>query len=67
MDDIKDKIILSVKNAIANNAEVVFATGDYSYAEIDYDDVDHIAEQVADALLAAGFGDVTAWKERAEK
>lgn len=67
MDEIKDKIILAVKTAIANNAEVVFATGDYSYAEIDYDDVDNIAEQVADALIAANIGDVTEWKERAER
>lgn len=53
MDELKDKIILAVKNAIAKN--VVFATGDYLYAEIDYDDVDHIAEQVADTLIAAGL------------
>lgn len=64
MDKIKDKIILAVKETIAKN--VVFATGDYLYAEIDYDDVDHIAEQVADALIAANIGDVTEYKRRAE-
>lgn len=65
MDELKDKIILAVKETIAKN--VVFATGDYLYAEIDYDDVDHIAEQVADTLIAANIGDITEWKERAEK
>lgn len=65
MDEIKDKIILAVKKAITNRAEVVDCYHDIM--EIDCNDVDYIAEQVVDALLAANIGDVTAWKERAEK
>lgn len=65
MDEIKDKIILAVKDAIANNAEAVNC--DYDIIEIDCNDVDHIAEQVADTLIAANIGDVTEWKERAER
>ena len=64
MDEIKDKIILAVKEAIANNAEAVDC--DYDIIEIDCDDVDHIAEQVADALIAEGIDDVTEWKEKVE-
>lgn len=56
MDEIKDKIIIAVKSAIANNAEAVDC--DYNIIEIDCNDVDHIAEQVADALIEAGIGDV---------
>lgn len=65
MDEIKDKIILAVKEAIANNAEAVDC--DYDIIEIDCDDVDHIAEQVADALIAAGIGDVGETKEKLKK
>ena len=65
MDETKDKIILAVKEAIANRAEVVDCYHDIM--GIDCNDVDHIAEQVADALIAANIGDVTEWKERAEK
>lgn len=61
MDEIKDKIILAVKEAIANNAEAVDC--DYDIIEIDCNDVDHIAEQVADTLIAANIGDVTEYKE----
>lgn len=61
MSEIKDKIILAVKKAIANRAEVVDCYHDIM--EIDYNDVDYIAEQAADALIAAGFGDVTEYKE----
>ena len=57
MDEIKDKIVLAVKDAIANNAESVDC--DYDIVEIDCEDVDHIAEQVADTLIAAGIGDTT--------
>ena len=64
MDEIKDKIILAVKEAIANNAEAVDC--DYDIIEIDCDDVDHIAEQVADTLIAAGIGDVEEAEHRAE-
>ena len=64
MDETKDKIILAVKKAITNRAEVVDC--DYDIIEIDCNDVDHIAEQVADALIAAGIGDVTEWKEKVE-
>lgn len=55
MDETKDKIILAVKEAIANNAQAV-----------DCEDVDHIAEQIADTLIAANIGDVTEWKEKVE-
>lgn len=65
MEEIKDKIILAVKKAITNRAEVVDCYHDIM--EIDSNDVDHIAEQVADALISANIGDVAAWKERAEK
>ena len=64
MDEIKDKIILAVKEAIANNAEAVDC--DYDIIKIDCNDVDHIAEQVADTLIAASIGDVTEWKEKVE-
>ena len=64
MDEIKDKIIIAVKSAIANNAEAVDC--DYGIIEIDCEDVDHIAEQVADALIAANIGDVTEYKHCAE-
>lgn len=53
MDEIKDKIILAVKKAIENYAKPVDCT--YDIFEIDCDDVDHIAEQIADALIAAGL------------
>lgn len=53
MDEIKDKIILAVKKAIANRAEVVDCYHDIM--EIDCNDVDHIAEQVADTLIKAGL------------
>lgn len=65
MDELKDKIIIIVKKAIANRAEVVDCYHDIM--EIDCNDVDYIAEEVADALIAANIGDVTEWKERAEK
>lgn len=61
MHEIKDKIIFAVKEAIANNAEAVDC--DYDIIEIDCNDVDHIAEQVADALIAANIGDVTEYKK----
>lgn len=62
MDEIKDKIILVVKDAIANNAEAVDC--DYDIIEIDCEDVDHIAEQVADTLIAANIGDVSWWERK---
>lgn len=65
MDEIKDKIIIAVKSAIANIAEAVDCN--YDIIEIDCNDVDHIAEQVADMLIAASIGDVAEWKERAER
>ena len=64
MDDIKDKIILAVQKAITNRAEVVDCYHDIM--EIDCNDVDHIAEQVADALIAANIGDVTAHEAETE-
>lgn len=64
MDEIKDKIILVVKKAIANRAEVVDCYHDIM--EIDGNDVDHIAEEVADALIAASIGDVTAHEAETE-
>lgn len=62
MHEIKDKIILAVKDAIANNAEAVNC--DYDIIEIDCNDVDHIAEQVADTLIAANIGDVSWWERK---
>lgn len=62
MDETKDKIILAVKEAIVNNAEAVDCNRDIM--EIDCNDVDHIAEQIADTLLSANIGDVTEWKEK---
>ena len=62
MNEIKDKIILAVKDAIANNAEAVNC--DYDIIEIDCNDVDHIAEQVADTLIAANIGDVSWWERK---
>lgn len=64
MDEIKDKIILAVKKAITNRAEVVDCYHDIM--EIDYNDVDYIAEQAADALIAAHIGDVTAHEAETE-
>ena len=64
MDETKDKIILAVKKAITNRAEVVDCYHDVM--EIDCNDVDHIAGQVADMLLAENIGDVTEWKEKVE-
>lgn len=57
MDETKDKIILAVKEAIENNAEAVYC--DYNIIEIHYDDI-------ADALIAANIGDVTAHEAETE-
>lgn len=57
MDETKDKIILAVKKAIENNAEAVYC--DYNIIEIHYDDI-------ADALIAANIGDVTAHEAETE-
>lgn len=51
-------------------AKAIYATGvaldgtDYAFGV--YDDDDHF-HRMASALIAAGIGDVTEWKERAEK
>lgn len=65
MDEIKDKIILAVKKAITNRAEVVDCYHDIM--EIDCNDVDYIAEEVAKCVASASSGALTVWKERAEK
>ena len=49
----KDELILIVKKAINANTEQHFADDDTVY--IDGNDVDHIAEQVADEVYAAGY------------
>lgn len=64
MDEIKDKIILAVKKAITNRAEVVDCYHDIM--EIDCNDVDHIAEEVAKCVASASSGALTEWKPRAE-
>ena len=60
--ELREKIVFCVKKAISNN--ITFAS--MGIAEIDCNDFDHIAEQSADALIAAGIGDVSEWKHRAE-
>ena len=57
MDELKDKIIIIIKKAIANRAEVVDCYHDIM--EIDCNDVNYIAEEVADALITAGIRDIT--------
>lgn len=49
----KDEVILIIKKAINANTEQHFADDDTVY--IDGNDVDHIAEQVADEVYAAGY------------
>lgn len=61
---VKDEIILVVKEAIRDNTTL--AAVDWEPAELDSNDVDHIAEAVADRLYANGYGDVAEWKKRAE-
>jgi len=48
----KDKIILAVKEAINNN--VIYRDSDDDAGLIYSEDIDHIAEQVADKLLKQG-------------
>lgn len=60
---VKDEIILVVKEAIRDNTS---ATDIDDIVELDSNDVDHIAEAVADRLYADGYGDVAEWKRRAE-
>lgn len=59
----KDEIIIVVKEVIAGNTS---ARDIDDIAELDSNDVDHIAEAVADRLYADGYGDVAEWKKRAE-
>ena len=49
----KDEVILIVKKAIDANTEQHFVDDDTVY--IDGNDVDHIAEQVADEVYATGY------------
>lgn len=51
--EIKDEIIIAVKEAIRENTTL--AAVDYELAEIDCNDVDHIAEAVAEMLYNAGY------------
>lgn len=60
---VKEEIILVVKEVIADNTS---ARDIDDIAELDSNDVDHIAEAVADRLYADGYGDVAEWKKRAE-
>lgn len=48
----KDKIILAVKNSIANNASIDSYDGTILSLSLDSLDVDHIAEAVAEEVLA---------------
>lgn len=50
---VKDEIILVVKEAIRDNTTL--AAVDWEPAELDSNDVDHIAEEVADRLYADGW------------
>lgn len=50
---VKDEIILVVKEAIRDNTTL--AAVDWEPAELDSNDVDHIAEAVADRLYADGW------------
>lgn len=50
-EQIKDEIILTVKKAIADNAEIY----DEDYISADSNDTDHMAEQVAENLYNAGY------------
>lgn len=61
---VKDEIILVVKEAIRDNTTLAAVDGEL--AELNSNDVDHIAEAVADRLYADGYGDVAEWKRRAE-
>lgn len=47
---IKDKIILTVKNAIADNAEIDIDTDTVTTVTTDGNGVDHIAEQIAEEV-----------------
>lgn len=49
-EEVREKIISTVKEAIGNNASY---SGDM--AVLDSNDVDHIAEESADALIEAGY------------
>lgn len=60
---VKDEIILVVKEVIADNTS---ARDIDDIVELDSNDVDHIAEAVADRLYVDGYGDVAEWKKRAE-
>lgn len=60
---VKDEIILVVKEIIADNTS---ARDIDDIVELDSNDVDHIAEAVADRLYVDGYGDVAEWKKRAE-
>lgn len=57
--ELREKIVFCVKKAISNN--ITFAS--MGIAEIDCNDFDHIAEQSADALIAAWIGDVRELKK----
>lgn len=50
---VKDEIILVVKEAIGDNTTL--AAVDWEPAELDSNDVDHIAEEVADRLYVDGW------------
>lgn len=52
MINLKDKIILAVKTVIANEASVETEDGKTIGLYLESNDVDHIAEQVADDLSA---------------
>lgn len=50
---IKDEIMIVVKEAVREN--ITLAEVNWELAELDSNDVDHIAEMVADELYAAGY------------
>ena len=51
--DPRDRIILTVKAAINNNSTK--SSKDDEFIEMDSNDVDHVAEEVAERLLADGW------------
>lgn len=63
----KNSIILLVKECIAAHACIQTENGNVIGLFLDDLAVDHIADDAADALIAAGIGDVTEWKEKAKK
>lgn len=62
----KNSIILLIKECIASHACIQTENGNVIGLFLDDIAVDHIADDAADALIAADFGDVTEWKRRAE-